>query len=83
MKKMISISISMLLILAMVCSAFAEPVEVLQLGWQRTLSGIDGVLSVTEIPLDEEGRLFNEEYLVVFEQPLDWKNPEAGTFSGC
>ena len=52
----------------------------MQAGWQETLSGIDGVLSVTEIPLDEEGRLFNEEYLVVFEQPLDWKNPEAGTF---
>ncbi|MBO7663482.1 MAG: hypothetical protein J6U01_08920 [Clostridia bacterium] len=80
MKKLISISLSVLLILAMICSVFAEPAEVQQAGWQETLSGIDGVLSVKEIPLDEEGRLFDEEYLVVFEQPLDWKNPEAGTF---
>ncbi len=70
----------MLLILAIACSVFAEPAKVLQAGWQEILSGIDGVLSVTEIPLDEEGHLFNQEYLVVFEQPLDWKNPEAGTF---
>ena len=31
-------------------------------------------------PPGRGGHLFNEEYLVVFEQPLDWKNPEAGTF---
>ena len=80
MKRLLSLIVTLLLVLVMVYSVFAEPAEDLQAEWQDILSGLDGVSSVVEIPLDAEGQTFDEKYLVTFEQPLDWKDPEAGIF---
>ena len=80
MKKLIAVAVTLVLMLTLACSAFAEPAEVLKTGWEEILSGIDGVIDVEEIPLSETDPLYSEKYLVVFEQLLDWKNPEAGSF---
>ena len=42
------------------------------------LKAIDGVTSVKEI--SQFSGIFDEKYIVTFEQPLDWSNPSVGTF---
>ena len=69
------VSVLMCLLLAAVMAATAE-----ETSWQEKLSQVEGVISVEAIPLDASAQFFEEKYLVTFEQPLDWKNPEAGTF---
>ena len=48
--------------------------------WQEKLSQVEGVISVEAIPLDASAQFFEEKYLVTFEQPLDWSDPDAGSF---
>lgn len=48
--------------------------------WQEKLSQVEGVISVEPIPLDASAQFFEEKYLVTFEQPLDWSDPDAGSF---
>ena len=48
--------------------------------WQEKLSQAEGVISVEPIPLDASAQFFEEKYLVTFEQPLDWNDPDAGSF---
>ena len=48
--------------------------------WQDRLSQVEGVTRVEAIPLDPSAQFFEEKYLVVFEQPLDWNDPDAGSF---
>lgn len=48
------------------------------------LAALDGVVSVTPIEVTEyhkPSNRFQERYLVKFEQPIDWKHPELGTFT--
>ena len=47
--------------------------------WQQKLLQAEGVISVEPIPLDASAQFFEEKYLVTFEQPLDWSDPDAGT----
>ena len=49
-------------------------------GWAERLAQADGVAMVEEIPLDDTTQFFHEKYLVTFEQPLDWNDPEQGSF---
>ena len=45
----------------------------------QALSELDGVTSVE--PIDTtDSKVYSEKYLVTFEQPLDHKDPAAGTF---
>ncbi len=50
----------------------------------ETLKALDGVKSVEEIeiklPMEEAKTTDKNIYMVKFEQPLDWKDPSAGTF---
>ena len=61
------------MLLAGVCSAEDS-------GWQERLSQVEGVTRVDAIPLDPTAQFFEEKYLVIFEQPLDWNDPDAGSF---
>ena len=73
---LIALTIAMCTV-AFTCIAAADAEEP---GWAEKLSQVDGVLSVERIPLDASAQFFNEKYLVVFEQPLDWERPEMGVF---
>ena len=51
--------------------------------FRERLSELQGVVSIDEIVQspDKSGDVvFAEKYVVWFEQPIDWKNPEIGTF---
>ncbi|MCF0228834.1 MAG: hypothetical protein HUJ76_03965 [Parasporobacterium sp.] len=47
------------------------------------LRSLDGVITVTPVEVSEENKAadrFQGRYVVVFEQPINWDNPEEGTF---
>ena len=47
----------------------------------KKLSEIDGVISVERTEMDKVyGSCIKSKYVVTFSQPVDWDNPEAGTF---
>lgn len=47
----------------------------------KKLSSIDGVISVEKVDLEKKyGSSISSKYLVTFSQPIDWNNPEAGSF---
>ena len=73
---LIALTIAMCTV-AFTCIAAADAEEP---GWAEKLSQVGGVLSVERIPLDASAQFFNEKYLIVIEQPLDWEHPEAGSF---
>ena len=90
MKKKILIFLAVTVALMTAVPAFAEMQEAVTenaaqetmeaSGWKEKLLQADGVISVEEIPLADSAQFFNEKYMVVFDQPLDWSNPEAGSF---
>ena len=69
------LSLVLCLLLAAGMAATAE-----ETSWQEKLSQVEGVISVEAIPLDASAQFFEEKYLVTFEQPLDWSDPDAGSF---
>ena len=73
MKRIMSLVLCLLLAAGM--AATAE-----ETSWQEKLSQVEGVISVEAIPLDASAQFFEEKYLVTFEQPLDWSDPDAGSF---
>lgn len=73
MKRILSLVLCLLLAAGM--TATAE-----ETSWQEKLSQVEGVISVEAIPLDASAQFFEEKYLVTFEQPLDWSDPDAGSF---
>ncbi|MBP5180058.1 MAG: hypothetical protein J6127_02075 [Clostridiales bacterium] len=46
----------------------------------QQISMIDGVISMSEIVQAEGEQVFDHKYMVTFLQPLDWNDPDAGTF---
>ncbi|MBR0035292.1 MAG: hypothetical protein IJP54_06420 [Synergistaceae bacterium] len=46
--------------------------------FRERLSELPGVVSVDEIV--QSGEVFAEKYVVWFEQPIDWRSPDIGTF---
>ncbi len=47
----------------------------------KRLSRLDGVISVEKIDMEKRfNSCIESKYLVTFEQPLDWENPDVGTF---
>ncbi len=46
--------------------------------FRERLSELPGVVSIDEIV--QSGEVFAEKYVVWFEQPIDWQNPDMGTF---
>ncbi len=48
----------------------------------RRLQAIEGVTKVEKVEMDKRYEsCLKDKYLVTFTQPVDWDNPEAGTFS--
>lgn len=48
--------------------------------WKEKLLSVNGVIGVEEVVQDASEPFFSEKYIVTFEQPLDWSNPENGSF---
>lgn len=48
--------------------------------WKEKLLSVNGVIGVEEVVQDAAEPFFFEKYIVTFEQPLDWSNPENGNF---
>lgn len=46
--------------------------------FRERLSELEGVVSVDEIV--QSGEVFPEKYVVWFEQPIDWRSPDVGSF---
>ncbi len=48
--------------------------------WKEKLLNVNGVIGVEEVIQDASEPFFGEKYIVTFEQPLDWSNPDNGSF---
>lgn len=71
--------VSILMVLAIMCSCFvacAKPDTETNFGDQ--LASLKDVTSVSVI--EQDSPVFAEKYLMTFTQPIDWENPELGTF---
>ena len=81
MKKLSALFLCLCLIAGIV-PVTAENTEAAAAGtsMKETLENIPGVISVEVIEPAEGSVLFSERYLVIFDQPLDWKDPSKGTF---
>ena len=74
----------LMLILALFCCLAAAGAAEENNAHAAALAALDGVISVTPVEVSEpnrEGNRLRERYLVKFEQPVDWKDPDQGTFS--
>ena len=80
MKKLISLILCLCLMAGLV-PAFAENAAAdVKTPMRESLEKLDGVSRVEVIQPAEGSAYFSERYLVIFDQPLDWKDPSKGTF---
>ena len=60
--------------------ASEEAIESTGQSMQERLSQLDGVAKVEKVDFAPSSNGFKEKFLLYFEQPFDWDNPEKGTF---